>query len=245
MPLEIPLDVVLTGGKRRVTIQQPGTCEACGGSGAKPGTSPRTCPACGGSGQRILSRGQGNVMVRQILGCAECGGRGVIIDEPCPECAGHGEVRRRHTITVAIPAGIEEGTALRLAGRGMPAPNGGVPGDAYVVVHSAPHARLVRRGADLECREQVDVADAVLGATRVIPGVDGDVPVTVPAGIQPGTVLRVAGRGLPRFGESGRGDLRVLVDVHIPEHISERQRHLYQQLRKPPKAGKPPKSQPS
>ncbi len=230
--LTVPLRRVLDGGPEPVTIRRPGRCGDCDGSGARPGTRPRPCPACEGSGQRVAARRQRGVTLREISTCAPCGGQGVVVEERCPHCGGLGEVERRDTVTVRIPPGIDEGVTVRVPGYGAPSPEaGGPPGDAYVVVRTAADSRFARRGPDLWCHEEVPVTDAVLGTTRTVPCLDGDAPLTVPPGTQPGTVLRVAGRGLPRWGGPGRGDLRVSVAVRVPDRLGERERRLYEQLR--------------
>ena len=146
VPLVVPLGTVLTGGHERVTIGRPGPCGACGGSGARAGTTPRPCPDCAGSGQRRSTSRQGNVVIQQVSVCDTCGGRGSLVDEPCPKCHGTGEAVDQDRVRVSIPAGIEEGTALRIPGHGMPGPDGkGPPGDAYVVVRSAPDPRFLRQ----------------------------------------------------------------------------------------------------
>jgi molecular chaperone DnaJ len=232
VPLPVSLGRVATGGQETVTIHRPGPCPSCTGSGAKSGTSPRSCPACGGSGQRVTTRGRGGVLVQQITACVSCRGTGVIIDEPCPSCRGRGQVERSDTVTVQIPPGIEEGTALRIPGYGTPSPaRGGVSGDAYVVVHTIPDPRFVRRGADLWHGVELTVPEAVLGASRVVPTLDADVKLEIPPGTQPDSVLRVPGKGLPRFDRTGRGNLYVSVTVRIPDHVDDRERHLYEQLR--------------
>jgi molecular chaperone DnaJ len=182
VPLAVSLGRVATGGQETVTIRRPGPCPSCTGSGAKSGTSPRTCPACGGSGRRVTSRGRGGVVVQQVTACVSCGGTGVVIDEPCPSCRGRGQVERCDTVTVQIPPGIEEGTALRIPGYGAASPaRGGTAGDAYVVVRTIPDPRFVRHGADLWHRVELTVPEAVLGATRVGPTLDGDgLPTGVP-----------------------------------------------------------------
>lgn len=230
--LTLPLATLLTGGEETVSIRRPGPCATCAGSGARAGTEPRACETCSGTGQRTSSSRQGNVLVQQITSCTTCAGRGTIIDEPCGDCGGTGEVTRRDSLKVQIPAGIEEHTALRIPGRGMPASQPhGAPGDAYVVVESAADPRFVRRGADLWHAEELDVANAVLGTDRRVPTLDGDVSLTIPPGTQPGTTLRVAGKGLPRFGGSGRGDLFVTVAVRVPERITDAERRLWERLR--------------
>lgn len=230
--LVIPLERVLTGGEENVSLTYPGRCGTCAGSGAASGTKPRSCSQCGGTGQQVSSSRRGNVLMQTSRTCTVCHGRGSIIDAPCRDCGGSGEVEQQETVTVHIPQGIEDGATLRVPGHGLPGPvPGGLPGDAYVIVRTTADPRFVRRGADLWRSEAIDVPDAVLGTTRVVPTVDGEVSVTVPPGTQPGTVLRVAGRGLPHLGRPDRGDLNVAVTVRVPKHLDERQRRLYEQLR--------------
>ena len=238
VPVTIPLDRVVSGGEQTVVIDRPAPCATCGGSGARPGTEPVPCQACAGTGEHTTSSRRGNVVVQQITTCATCAGRGTIIEDPCPACGGRGEVVRHDAVKVRIPAGVEDGTALRIPAHGMPSPvPDGEPGDAYVVVETAPDPRFVRRGADLWRGEEVTVPDAVLGTSRIVPTLDGDVSLTVPAGTQSGTVLHLAGRGLPRLGRPGRGDLHVNITVRVPEHPTDGERHLYEQLRTIGRAG--------
>jgi molecular chaperone DnaJ len=223
---------VASGGEEKVRIDHPTTCSTCRGSGAKTGTTPKPCSICGGSGQRVTSRRQGNVTMQQITTCAACHGRGSIIEKPCPECRGQGEVTRDETLTVKIPVGIEEGTALRIPGRGLPGRQpGATPGDLFVVVRSAADPRFVRDGVDLWRSESVGIADAVLGATLAIPTLSGDATVKIPPGTQPGSVLRLKGKGLPYFGDARRGDLYLRVQVHVPDRLTAEERKLYERLR--------------
>lgn len=228
----VPLTEVASGGEESVTIARPGPCTTCGGTGARPGTSPEPCQACGGSGQRATTSRQGNIVIQHVTTCAACAGRGTVIHDPCADCAGHGTVTHHDRVTVQIPPGIEDGTALRVPGRGLasPAP-GGQAGDAYVVVHTAQDPRFRRRGADLWRTESLSVPDAVLGTRRLVPTIDRDVPLTIPPGSQPGDVLRIPGHGLPHADRPGRGDLLVTLAVHVPDHPTDQERRLYQQLR--------------
>jgi molecular chaperone DnaJ len=228
----IPLDRVLTGGEETVHIGRPATCPACHGSCAKAGTAPRRCAKCDGSGQIVQSQRKGGVSLRQVTMCRDCQGRGTIIDTPCPECAGQGQIARDETLTVRIPVGVEEGTALRVPGHGLPASTLGLPaGDLFVVIRTAADPRFERHGRDLYRIETIDVIDAVLGTDITVPTLDGRVSVTVPAGTQPDSLLRLRGKGLPRFGGGSRGDLYVRLQVHIPERLSDRQRQLFEQLK--------------
>lgn len=237
--LEIPLERVASGGDETVRFSRPGPCPTCRGSGAKPGTTPRRCEACGGTGQQVTSRDQDNVIFRNIASCGACGGRGRLIDQPCSECTGRGEVEREETLTVKIPVGIEEGMALRIPGRGLPSPEPrGAPGDLLVVVRTAADPRFERVGADLWRAEYLTVADAVLGTSLEVPTLEGTVTVSVPAGTQPDVILRLRGKGLPEFGGKRRGDLQVRVHVRVPTRLGAEERRLYEQLRALPKKGK-------
>ncbi|MEU8515065.1 DnaJ C-terminal domain-containing protein [Kitasatospora sp. NPDC048722] len=230
--LTVPLATVLTGGTGTVAIRRPGPCTACAGSGAAPGTWPHDCDRCHGTGGVVTERRQGNVVMRQVATCTACGGNGIVIEQPCRTCAGRGEIEQSEAVTLKIPRGIAEGAALRLLGKGMPAPApGGADGDVFVVVRTAADPRFVRRGADLWHGEEITVPDAVLGTTLTVPALDGDVPLTVPPGSQSGTVLRIPGRGLPRRGVTGRGDLHVSVTVRVPDHPGHGEQRLYRQLR--------------
>ena len=232
--LAVPLEAVLKGGEEMLRYRRPVTCAACHGSRAKSGTQPRKCEKCDGSGRQVRSeRQKGGVTLQQITVCPACDGEGAVIDERCPACSGRGRVEREESLTVKIPPGIGEGAALRIAGHGMPSTHErGVAGDLYVIVRSAPDPRFERADADLLRTERVGVADAVLGTTLKVPTLDGaPVAVTVAPGTQPGTVLRLRGRGLPEFGKRHRGDLLVRVKVNVPERPSAEERGLYERLR--------------
>ena len=230
--ITVPLERVLSGGEETVHVGRPVSCQACHGSGAKAGTKPRTCSKCGGSGQLVRSQRKEGVSLQQITTCPDCGGRGSFIDNPCPECGGKGQISREEVLTVRIPVGVEDGTALRVPGHGLPAEKPGLPpGDLFVLIRSADDPRFERHGRDLYHVETVGVADAVLGTSIDVPTLDGLVLVKVAPGTQPDSMLRLRGKGLPRFGGGARGDLYVRVQVHIPEHLSERQRRLFEQVK--------------
>lgn len=234
--LAVTLERVNSGGDETVRFTRETRCPACSGSGAKPGTEPRRCETCGGSGRRVISRDQkqeqGTIHFQQVTVCPDCGGQGAFIDSPCTECHGRGRVEKEETLKVHIPAGIEEATALRVSGHGMASETAGVPpGDLYVVVRSAPDPRFERAGADLWRMETLEVTDAVLGVRLKVPTLEGEADVKIPPGAQPDEVVRLRGKGLPRFGDSGRGDLNLRIQVHIPENPSVEERGLYEQLR--------------
>lgn len=230
--IAVPLERIFHGGEEAVHVARPAVCQDCGGSGAKKGTNPRTCPKCGGAGQLVRGQRKQGVTLQQITTCPDCGGRGAIIDTPCPECAGTGKVVREETLTVRIPVGAEDGTALRIPGHGLQADKPGIPaGDLFVVIRTANDSRFERRGSDLYRTETVDVVDAVLGASMNVPLLDGRISIDVPPGTQPDTILRLRGKGLPTFGGDSRGDLYVRLQIHVPERLSDRQRRLFQQLK--------------
>ncbi len=232
LDLVISLEEVLTGGTQEVTIRRPGPCPRCAGSGSGPGYAPRRCPGCGGIGQRAAASRHGPLMVRQVITCPECAGRGRVIDHPCPACEASGRAVREEKVTIRIPPGIPEGATLRLAGRGMPSlMPGGPPGDAYASIRTRADPRFTRDGADLWHDLHVQAPDAALGVTAAAPVLQGQARVRVPPGTQPGSVLRVEGGGLPRYGGHGRGSLNLTVILDIPRRLSARQRELYEQLR--------------
>lgn len=232
LPLQIPLERVLTGGEETLRFERQLSCPACHGSGARAGTQPHTCTACQGSGREVRKSHEGNVLFQQVMPCAACSGRGSVIEHPCEECHGDGRVLRADKITLRIPRGIEDGMALRVPGHGQPAPAaGGEPGDLYVLVHSRPDPRFERAGSDLWRAQELPLLDAVLGTELQVPTLDGQASVKVMPGTQPDTVLRLRGKGLPHFGHDGRGDLLLRLRVQVPDHLSDAERDLYEQLR--------------
>lgn len=234
--LTIPLEKVLSGGEEKVLLSYPQVCSACHGSGAAAGTQPRPCTTCNGTGQQVSRRNEtrdkGSVIIQQISVCPACMGRGSVIDKPCRTCAGTGKTEREETLSVTIPAGVEEGMALRIPGRGMPSrDHKGQPGDLFVIVRSKPDPRFERDGADLWRSETIPVTDAVLGTKLKVPTLEHHAEVTVPPGTQPDTILRVRGKGLPAFGGRQHGDLFLRIQIHIPDHLSSDERETYQKLR--------------
>ncbi|HXG52459.1 MAG TPA: DnaJ C-terminal domain-containing protein [candidate division Zixibacteria bacterium] len=230
--IEVPLERIASGGRERVRIRRPQTCPTCRGSGARPGTQPRRCATCGGSGRQVASRRDAGVTIQQITTCPGCGGRGEVIDQRCPECDGRRQVEREETLTVNIPAGVEEGMALRIPGHGFPSRDPrGEPGDLFVIVQTAPDTRFEREGINLWHRKEISIPDAVLGTTVEVPSLDGRLKVTIPPGTQPNSVLRLRGKGLPEFGGKRRGDLFVRVEVRVPERLGAEERKLWERLR--------------
>lgn len=234
--LQIPLSRIVTGGEEKIAFTGTASCRACRGTGARGGVELHPCAACQGTGRKTSESRRrerpGEVRVRSVRVCPECSGTGRIIDEPCPSCAGQGVTKERQSLTVRVPVGAEDGMVLRIPGHGMASEaTGGAPGDLFVVLRTARDPRFERRGADLWRREPLTVAEAVLGAEKKVPSLDRDLDVTVPAGAQPGLVLRLAGKGLPEFGSRRHGDFYIRLDVQIPERLSKRERELYRELR--------------
>jgi molecular chaperone DnaJ len=224
LEVEVPLEAVAAGTEHTVDYRRLLSCPTCGGRGSRPGTSVRLCSMCGGAG-RLTAR----------TTCQPCGGTGLVVDEVCPDCAGGGLRPGREWLKVRIPAGVEDGTVLRVRGRGMPGRAPGADwGDLFLTVRSAPDPHLVRRGADLWYRASIPVAEAVLGTHLEVRCLGQVVMVEVPPGTQPGALLRLTGHGLPRLSSAARGqhgDLCVVVEVVLPATLSSRERRLYEQLR--------------
>lgn len=231
--LAIPLERIFSGGEETVRLNRPVTCPACHGGGTRDGTAPKQCGECNGTGRKVIAhQDKGGVHFQQISTCPACGGSGTLIDKPCKECGGRGEVERMERLKVTIPMGIEEGTALRIPGHGMPGPEPNLPpGDLYVIVRSEADPRFERIGADLWRSETIELAAAVLGTEIRVPTLDGTIEVTVPPGTQPDSVLRLRGKGLPLFGGGGHGDLNLRIAVHVPERLNAKERKLYETLR--------------
>jgi molecular chaperone DnaJ len=223
----LTLKDAMLGCKREVSLRTPVACEECGGTGAKPGTKRKPCGTCNGVGQVSTSRGF--VMFTQT--CPECAGEGSVVKSPCASCKGAGAVEKARKVMVSFPAGIDAGQRLRVPGQGMPGHQGGPPGDLYVDIDLAADERFERDGADLVTRANVSFAEAALGGATTLELPDESaVTVEVPAGTQPGEVITLKGKGLPRIDGRGRGALQVVVQVEVPRGISTRAKDLLRQL---------------
>lgn len=232
--LTVSLEQVAHGGEQALRFMHQVECDACKGSGAEKGTQPVTCTTCHGAGRITHARreGGGNIFIQQTSVCPACHGRGVIIEQPCRVCGGRGQVEISESLAVAIPPGIEDGMVLKVAGKGEASPDArGPPGDLFVIVRTTADPRFSRSGADLWREETISITAAVLGTTLTVPTLEADATVTVPPGTQPDAVLRLRGKGLPRFQEKGRGDFYLRVKVHVPEHLSAGERELFDKLR--------------
>ncbi len=230
--LNITLEEAARGTEKEIEIPRTERCDVCGGSGAAPGTQARTCPRCGGAGRIQNTRRSAFGVFVQVQPCPECRGKGTLIDSPCRNCRGSGLVRKRRKITVKVPMGIDEGYQLRLRGEGEMVSNGGEPSDLYVLVHILQHQFFIRDGDDLNYVLMINYPQAVLGAEVQVPTLEGPTLLKIPSGTQAGEVIRVKGRGMPRFRGYGKGDLLVRVGIAVPEKITATQRQLLEQLAK-------------
>ena len=225
--LEMSLEEAAAGMTAQLRVPRLEACDACKGSGAASGTQPEACPGCGGAGQ--IRYQQGFFSVART--CGQCRGAGRVIRTPCEQCKGAGRVEREKQIEVKIPAGVETGSRLRLAGEGEAGAQGGPAGDLYVVIHVKEHDVFERQGNNLYASVPVTFAQAALGSETTVPTLDGQEPLKVPAGTQTGTVFRMKGHGMPVLGGRGRGDLFVSVTVVTPTTLTREQRKLLEQLK--------------
>ncbi len=226
----IDLDEVAAGARREISFDAVGACEHCHGNGAEPGTPISTCERCDGAGQlRQVSRTPFGQMVRGVA-CDACGGAGKIPETPCAECAGSGRTRGQRTQAVEIPAGIEDGQRLRVAGAGHAGDPGTPPGDLYVEVEVAEDERFQRDGTDLLSVVSIPATEAMLGTAVTVPTLEGEREIEVAAGTQPGHEEVLRGAGLPRLGGRRRGNQRVILDVVVPTNLSEEQRETVERL---------------
>ena len=231
MGVVITLAEAAAGVEKEIVLDRLASCDVCGGSGAAPGSSVVTCPDCNGTGQRITERRTFLGTMQTAAPCQRCGATGQVVENPCEECEGSGRVPDRQHVTVAIPAGIRDGQAVRLRGMGEAGVRGHAAGDLLVTVRIKPDDYLHREGDDLHCQATLTMTQAALGADLTVQGVLEDVEVHVPSGTQNGDTVKVKGRGMPRSGGS-RGDLIVHMAVTVPKKLNKRQRELLEELAK-------------
>jgi len=227
--MEISLEEAFGGKMAQIRIPTSVTCEACSGSGAKPGTRPRACPTCNGQGR--VRHAQGFFTLERT--CPACHGRGQVIEDPCPSCSGSGRVTRERTLSVNIPAGVEDGTRIRLAGEGEAGVRGGPAGDLYIFLSLASHQFFQRDGADLHCRVPISMVTAALGGSFDVPTIDGGkTKVKVPEGTQTGRRFRLHSKGMPVLRSKHMGDMYVQVVVETPQNLTKRQKDLLGEFEK-------------
>ncbi len=228
--VEVELTEAAAGVKREVKIEAAVGCSRCGGDGAEPGTEVSACPACGGVGRlQQVTRSVFGEFVRTQT-CPTCAGSGRRIEKPCTECAGAGRVLEERQLAVEIPAGIHDGQRIRLTGEGHAGGSGGRAGDLYLQVRVRHDERFVREGDDIYSTVDLTITQAALGATVTIPTLDGEEPLELGPGTQPGEIVVLRGRGMPVLEGYGRGDHRVLVNVLVPRHLGDEQRRLLEEF---------------
>lgn len=230
--VKLTLEEIAKGAEKEITIEKSVPCSDCGGRGARNSSDIRTCPACNGTGQvqRVVNSFLGQTVTYST--CQQCGGEGKIISNPCRSCGGTGLVRKRETIKVRIPAGVEAGMQLTLQGQGHAAKNNGINGDLLVVIEEQEHPELKRDGNNLFYTKIVSIPDAILGADVDVPGIDGTHKVKVEPGTQSGTVIRLKGRGLPTVnGYGGTGDLYVKIAVWVPKKLEKDDKAVVEALK--------------
>ena len=226
--MEIDFKEAAFGTKKTVELVRQETCGACGGSGAKPGTSAATCSTCGGRG--AVARSAGFFSIQQT--CPACGGEGKRVTHPCGECRGQGLLRAKREIEIAIPAGIEDSTRMRLGGQGEHSRDGGPPGDLYCDIFVKPHPFFKRDGNDVYCELPLSYAQMAMGGETEVPTLEGQGTLRIPRGTQSGSLLRMRGLGVAGLNGRGRGDQIVRVVVAVPTKLNRRQEELLEEFRK-------------
>lgn len=227
--LEITLEEAFKGKQQTIKVTTSAQCDTCSGSGAEKGTHPETCGTCNGRG--VVRAQQGFFTVER--GCSTCQGTGKVIKNPCKTCAGSGRIRKEKTLSATIPAGVEEGTRIRLAGEGEAGFRGGPPGDLYIFLSLAPHKIFRREGADIHCIVPIKFSTASLGGHLEVPTIDGGrVKVTIPEGTQTGHQFRLRGKGMSVLRSSAKGDMYIEVHVETPVNLNKKQKEMLRDFEK-------------
>ena len=222
--LEITFEEAAFGLEKEINLYRDETCDHCHGEGAEPGSKVESCPECNGTGYVRFTQ---NTMFGQMVNerpCSRCKGEGKIISEPCKECRGKGTVKRNKKLKVKIPAGVDNGSRLRVSGEGEAGAKGGPSGDLYVYLYMKPHKFFERDGTTVLCEVPINIVQATLGADIKVPTLDGQVTMKVPEGTQPGKILRLKGKGIPSLRGGGRGDQLVRIKVVVPTKLSDKQK---------------------
>ncbi len=224
--LEVDFDEAIFGVEKTIRIPRTAGCEACDGQGTRGGAARETCLACAGAGQMRYQQGLFSV----ARTCSECQGAGTVVRDPCPECGGAGAVRKQQSLSVKIPAGVDNESRLKLRGEGESGRRGGPPGDLYVVIHVREHPIFRRQGADVLCDIPIGMVQAALGTEIEIPTPHGLIKMKIPAGTQSGKVFRLKGKGSPDLRGYGNGDMLARVAVEIPQKLTRKQKELLQEF---------------
>ena len=222
--VNISFEEAAKGCKQTVKVTKIETCDECGGSGAKKGTSSKTCPVCQGTGQVTSSQRTPFGVCQTQTVCSNCNGSGKVIENPCTKCNGKGRIRHTVQETVDIPAGIDDGQVIRLRGKGDSGVNGGPSGDLNITVNVRPHPIFSRNGYDVYCEIPITFVEAALGGDITVPTLDGKVKFTIHEGTQPGDEFKLRGKGIQRLNYSGRGDQYVKITVEVPKNLSREQK---------------------
>jgi molecular chaperone DnaJ len=228
--VSISFDQAVSGAQVPLQVPMHASCPTCHGTGAKPGTTPSVCPRCEGRG--IETQGQGMFSISQP--CSRCGGAGTVIEDPCPTCQGSGAIRTVKRLRVNIPAGVRDGSRIRLAGKGEPGRNGGPPGDLYLITHVSSSPLFKRKGDNLEVEVPLTIPEALRGAEVQVPTLEGTKTLRVRPGTAHGTVQRLRGEGPPKLGSSpaSRGDIHYRFVIEVPEHLTAEQEQAVEALQR-------------
>ena len=230
--ISITFEEAAFGCKKTIELNKYVACGTCKGDGAKPGTSRKTCPKCGGSGQVSTVQRTPFGQFQSVNTCDQCGGSGKIIETPCPECKGSGRIKKSVSITVDIPAGVDNESVIPIRGQGEPGYNGGPTGDLYIVLNVKPHQMFKRNGADLYLDIPISFDQAALGAEITVPTLEGKVKYKIPSGTQPGTRFRLKDKGIKYLRREAKGDLYVTVNLEIPNKLNSRQKKAIEAMAK-------------
>jgi len=228
--VEITFEEAVFGVEKEVEVQRLEICPTCDGSRAEPGTSAEQCPECRGAGQVRHTQRTFLGSFVNIVNCPRCNGKGTVVTKPCRECNGNGRVYQRRRIKVAVPAGVDDGVTIRLAGQGEQGERGGPAGNLYVTLNVKPHLYFKRHNNDVILEMQINVAQAALGDAVKVPTLEGERQINVPAGTQSGAIFRLRNLGIPYLRGNGRGDQLIVVQVAIPTRLSAKQKELFQEL---------------
>ncbi|MBO8136724.1 MAG: molecular chaperone DnaJ [Desulfotomaculum sp.] len=228
--LELSFKEAAFGVEKDIQVPRTENCETCNGTGAAPGSSPKTCGVCHGTGQVKQAAETPFGRIVQTRTCANCRGTGKVIEKLCPTCGGSGQVRRTRSIHVKIPAGVDNGSRIRLSGEGEHGLRGGPPGDLYIFISVRPHKIFKREGNDVYCEVSINFAQAALGDEITVPTLEGEAELKIPAGTQSGTIFRIRGKGVPYVNGGGRGDQHVRVKVVTPTKLTEKQKELLKEF---------------
>ena len=229
--LRISLEEAAKGTRKTVEIPRWETCDRCEGTGSEPGTSPETCSTCGGTGQVETQQRTPFGQFVSINSCPYCNGKGKVIKSPCKSCKGEGRVRKKHSVEVSVPVGVDMGTRLRISGEGQAGVNGGPPGDLYLVMNVMENKIFKRDGVDLHRKLSIAFPQAALGSEVTVSTlIDGDKDLEIPAGTQPGKIMKLRGLGMPSLRGSLRGDLYIHLTVKVPHKLTDKERALLEQL---------------